>query len=345
MTEAEPSDYLSEERARRYTYPWYTRLLARARGFLTSALYFLGYDLSAWQISANPAVAKAQGMLFVFVRALYGLYQDVKFSLHWNTHKGITPRGPYLYYKDNEDPLQQAEKLKAVYLAQGGGGELPPVVDIESIANPTLTASKIRACVERVYELFGDVIIYTGFYVWRDEVQGDKGWASAYWLWLAAYPFVDWKDEYFELVKLYPPLVPAPWTAFDLWQFTSKLPAARYGVSGTYLDGNYATEEFALTYNLTQPPDPPPGDPPMKYTTKISYTIRKVPNNTPESTKIGTIPQGILVIAQEIRFTDSNSAWVRIIADPSWLTDPNYTGETWIAGVHDGQGPFLTFVS
>lgn len=78
----------------------------------------------------------------------------------------------------------------------------------------------------------------------------------------------------------------------------------------------------------------------MKFVTKTSYTIRNVPNNPPNS-KIGTIPAGVEILAEEVRFTDVNSAWVKINPSPAWLLDPNYTGPAWIAGIHDGQGPFL----
>ncbi len=256
--EAEPSDYLAEERARRFVYPVWTKVAQRLKGKAKQAAYYLGYDISKWQLTADPVIAKGQGMLYTFIRALYGLSVDTKFPLHWGTHKGVIPRGPYLYYLDSLDPYQQAQKFYETCLQNGGIGEMPPVVDVEGINNLTLNAYKIRQCVERVSELFGDVIIYTGFYVWRDEVKGDKAWASAYKLWIAGYPFSDWKPEYFETVKNYPPLIPSPWTKYHVWQFTSKLPASQYGVSGTYLDGNYASQEFYETYlaDETPPPDP-----------------------------------------------------------------------------------------
>lgn len=343
--EPEPSDYFHEERARRYRYPWYIRGRQRLAGLLAAVAYYLGYDLSAWQLQANPQTAKGQGMLFTFIRALYGLFADTKFAQHWASHRDVLPRGTYLYYKDNEDPIAQAEKLYTTCLANGSLGQLPPVVDVEGINNATLTASKIRLCVERVDELFGDVMIYTAYYVWRDEVSGDKSWAAAHKLWIAGYPFADWKPEYFELVKNYPPLIPAPWNTFQVWQFTSKLPAAQYGVSGTYLDGNYCSEAFAVAYlNFSPPPPPDPQEaPPMQFKTKTQYKIRSSPATT-SNNHIGWIPANTVIVAKEVRFTDSNSSWVRIVPDPAWLITPNYTGEAWIAGNHDGQGPFLDFV-
>lgn len=258
MIEPEPSDYLANERAKWYTYPAWVRLLRRARGLFTATSYSLGLDISAWQLTLDAQEAKNAGMLFAFIRALYGMGEDTKFSQHWLETQAILPRGPYLYYLDHLDPFDQAEKLFQTCPAWSMP-ELPPVVDVERINNQTLTAAKIKRCVERVNYLFGDVMIYTGYYVWRDDVSGDKTWASQYKLWLAAYPFSDWKPEYLELVKNYPPVPPAPWTKFDVWQFTSKLPAPAYGVIGTYLDGDYCTEAFAAQYlDGTQPP--PLGD-------------------------------------------------------------------------------------
>lgn len=341
MTEPEPSDLLTELRAAAYTYPAWVRVLRRfARK--TPQNYTLGFDASVWQAAVEFQFAKYAGMRFVFLRALYGTQGDAKFPQHWYGAEHVLPRAPYLYYRDDQDPLTQANLLYETCLQQGGVGTLPPVVDVESINNPTLTAAKIQACAARVDALFGDVMLYTGFYVWRDKVQGDKSWAAQYKLWLAGYPFAGWQHpQDLERVKLYPPLIPAPWTAFDVWQFTSKLPAAEYGASGTYLDGNYCTEAFATVYGLMPDPDPEPtGDPLMKFKTKTSYTIRNQPGN-PANSKIGTIPASVEIVAEEIRFTDVNSAWVRINPSPAWLTDPNYTGPAWVAGLHDGQGPFL----
>lgn len=329
--EAEPSDYLAEERARRFVYPAWAKFTQRLKGKAKQAAYYLGYDISKWQLTADPVIAQGQGMLYTFIRALYGLSVDTKFPLHWGTHKNVLPRGPYLYYLDSLDPYQQAQKLYETCLQNGGIGEMPPVVDIEGINNLTLNAYKIRQCVERVSELFGDVMIYTGYYVWRDEVKGDKAWASAYKLWIAGYPFSDWKPEYFETVKNYPPLIPAPWTKYHVWQFTSKLPASQYGVSGTYLDGNYASQEFYETYlaDETPPPDPIGEEPTMQFITKYLVNIRSGPNTTYPD--IGDLPAGYVLTALEIQATDNNSVWVRFD-----------TGK-WVALVHNGGGPYLNY--
>lgn len=333
MLELEPSDLFAEQKATAYTYPWYIRLTQRLRGAFVSVLYFLGMDVSVWNASVAFQMAKLAGMLYTFIRALYGLTPDTKFPQHWAGSRGVLPRGVYLYYRDNLDPIQQAQALYDLCLANGDFGELPPVVDVEGINNPTLTASRIRQCVERVNLLFGDVMIYTGYYVWRDQVTGDKTFAAAYKLWLAGYPFTGWNHpQDLERVKLYPPLVPAPWTHFDVWQFSSKLPANVYGVSGTYLDGNYCTEAFAAQYlNTTPPPDPIPNDTGnlMQFKTLYVLNVRSGPNTTYPD--IGDLPKDTIVTALQVLPTDSNSVWVEF--------EPG----KWVALVHNGGGPYLAF--
>lgn len=338
--------FLRAERVRRYTYPSDLRELMRFPRLSAAQVAELGLDVSGWQLSVNFQICQQKNLRFTFVRVLWGLTPDSQFPVHWQASQGVMPRGGYLYYRDNLDPVAQAQKLYDTLAATGDLGELPPVLDVEGIGNPTLTASKIRACAEKLTQLFGrKPIIYTGYYVWRDEVEGEKTWAAAYMLWIAAYPLTGWQADYPEEVLNYPPLIPAPWTHFDLWQWTAYAPAPEYGISGYTFDMDYCSPAFAALF-LGQPPVPPPSteEPPMKFTTRTTYSIRKIPNNTPASSKIGMIPAGVAIVAQEIRFTDANSAWVRIQAEKSWLTDPNYSGETWIAGIHDGQGPFLDFV-
>lgn len=95
--------------------------------------------------------------------------------------------------------------------------------------------------------------------------------------------------------------------------------------------------------NPAPPVDPPPigDDPPMTFTNPNELNIRKTAhNNLP---KVGTLPDGSTIVALEVRFTDSNSAWVRFTPKPEWLTET--VPEYWVAGIHDGQGPLLQFVS
>jgi GH25 family lysozyme M1 (1,4-beta-N-acetylmuramidase) len=242
---------LREHRVTHYTYSTLRRVVQFITGSVQPDTVQLGADGSYWQAQINFLTAKAAGIHDWHLRALYGLSVDLRFAQHWADSDGIAPRGAYLYYLDELSPLTQADKLYQVLTDTGDVGELTVALDVETYNNPTLTASKIRQCAERLTTLFGRLpMIYTGYYVWKDAVPGDKAWAAEYPLWIAAYPFTDWKPEYLQTVLNYPPLIPAPWTSWYKWQFSAYAPAIEYGVSGNHLDLNY-------TQTPAVPPAPP----------------------------------------------------------------------------------------
>jgi GH25 family lysozyme M1 (1,4-beta-N-acetylmuramidase) len=241
---------LREHRVAHYTYSTIRRIVQFITGSVQPDTVQLGADGSYWQSQINFLTAKAAGINDWHLRALYGLSVDLRFAQHWADSDGIVPRGAYLYYLDELSPLTQADKLYQVLTETGDVGELTVALDVETYNNPTLTASKIRQCAERLTTLFGRLpFVYTNYYVWKDAVPGDKAWAVEYPLWIAAYPFTDWKPEYLQTVLNYPPMIPAPWTSWEKWQWSAYAPAAQYGVSGNYLDLNY-----------TQTPAVPPPD-------------------------------------------------------------------------------------
>src|SRR3990167_909354 len=252
-------DLLRAEGIRRYTYsiPLWQRLglsLSKPVKQLTTVIVAaLGFDISAWQVDVDFQIAKDKQIKFAWMRALNGLSVDVKFVEHWQKSKGKIKRGPYLYYKDNLDPVDQAVKLLSVVSETGDIGELPPALDVESYNNPTLTASKIKKCLETLAnQLQKTPLVYTNYYVWRDDVSGDKSFAAAYPLWIAGYPLAGWEDDYPERVLNYPPMVPTPWTGWDAWQWTAFAPANEYGVSGNTLDLDYCSQWFYDTYLAPQ---------------------------------------------------------------------------------------------
>lgn len=344
----EEPTYLHERRIEQFTYSPMRRGLQRLWGTILAVISAaLGLDISYWQTTADAQAAKAAGLKYIFIRALYGLSVDTRFGQHWAAFAGVMPRSAYLYYRDTQDPLLQAKKLFETCMANGGPGELPPTLDVESINNPTLTASKIKQCAEELARLFDKKpLIYTAFYVWRDQVIGNKDWAIVYELFIAGYPLVGWEDDYPEKVLNYPPMIPAPWKMWTgdpdeptagravAWQWTSSAPASEYGVSGNYLDLDHCSPAFAKKYLAGMPPPIPPpdpnGDPLMQFKNQKDMNIRAGPGtNYPI---VGTLPANTTITALEVRPTDSNSVWVL------------YETGKWVAMVHDGGGPFLVFV-
>lgn len=237
----------------------------------------LGGDVSKWQAAVDWKKAKENGWSFVFIRALYGMAVDSKFTVHWiNSKVAGVLRGAYAYYLDDEDPEDQAQKLFDTLSATGNLGDLPVVADLEEYGNAQITPAKVKKYLEKLTALFGagNVMVYTGKAVW-DTWIGNVDWAKAYLLWLAQYTLVGWQENHLEKVKNYPPTPPKPWVMWDgnpdaplagrvaVWQFTASCPAELYGVSGTVVDLDYASPAFAKKYLSGPPPivpPPPPGD-------------------------------------------------------------------------------------
>lgn len=318
----------------------------------------LGGDVSKWQASIDWQKAKANGWKFVFIRVLYGMAVDSKFTAHWiNSKVAGVLRGAYAYYLDAEDPEAQAQKLFDTLSATGNLGDLPVIADIEEYGNVQITSAKVKKYLEKLTELFGagNVIIYTGKSVW-DTWIGDVAWAKAYPLWLAQYTLVGWQENHLEKVRNYPPTPPKPWVMWDgnentplagyvaIWQFTASCPAELYGVSGTVVDLDYVSPAFAKKYLGGPPPIVPPptaeGDPLMQFKALDTFNIRSSPASL-TTNDVGDLPKDAVIAALEVRPTDNNSVWVRFTPLPAWITKT--VPEYWAAMVHDGQGPLLGF--
>lgn len=323
---------LRARRIEQYTYTPVQRTLQRVRGFLASVTPgALGADYSYWQSTVNFAFSKAKGILWAYIRALYGLSVDLKFPVHFKNSKGVMPRTAYLYYLDALDPKAQAQKLYEICLANGDIGDYQPVIDVESINNATLTASKIKTCCDEILNLFNKrPLIYSGYYVWRDAVKGDKTWAAIYSLIIAAYPFSDWTPDLPQKVLQYPPMIPAPfkmWTSDPDenmagkvvgWQFTSSAKASDFGVSGNFLDLDWSSPAFQKqVLNGVPPPVPPPptGDFMVKFQVDNKMNIRNLPSIS--GTDIGDLPAGTIITALDVVADTASSVWLKI-ADGQW---------------------------
>lgn len=316
--------------------------------------YTLGMDVSTWQEYVNWPVAVDKGVRFAYIRGAYGVTKDNKFDLHWGSSKGKLLRGVYLYYRDSQDPVQQADNLYAYCEAHGDFGELPPALDIEEYNNAQITPAKVKTCLERLEANFGiKPLVYTAQAVW-DKWLGNVAWATEYDLWCSNPPWSKWFDGLIEAAKALDPNVwphkPLPWKNAGLmqviWQITFKAPASDYGVSGSELDLNFFSGTEAELYeyangNINPPPPPVTvGEPILKFQTTKQYNIRPFPDAQGTLNDLGDIPGNVTVTAKEVQFTP-NGGWVEIDPDPAWITKPSPTGRYWIAGMYCGQGKFL----
>jgi lysozyme len=150
---------------------------------------------------------------FIISKASEGLAKDIQFENNLVGTKNIKRfNGSYHYYRNQVDPEGQAkfffDTVTAVLNTHQIKLDFPPILDVENINNPQLEQDKIYTCLLEIEKLFKrKPIIYTGYYVWRDDVHS-PAWSISYQLWLASYTKI--------------PLIPPPWTDYLLWQFTSK---------------------------------------------------------------------------------------------------------------------------
>lgn len=175
----------------------------------------LGYDAAYhYQGDLDYEALKAKGGKFIITKAGEG-WRDYK-AYHYveSARAGGMITGTYWYYRQmipdangNQmwcEPKRQAEEY---WKATKGEFDLPPALDVEKTGNPHFNSDHIHICLKEIERLFGrKPIIYTGFYIWRDNV-GSPAWSVDYDLWLAQYrdtanieippPFTDWKIHQF----------------------------------------------------------------------------------------------------------------------------------------------------
>ncbi|HLF89400.1 MAG TPA: GH25 family lysozyme [Anaerolineales bacterium] len=208
--------------------------------------YSLGIDVSRYQEKVDWNRARAAEVKFVFIRAMNGNFADSAFPGHWSGAKSAgLLRGVYHYYREGSefDPKTQAKKLYDLIKSTGDMGELPPALDIEELNNPSLSASKIKVCLEELEKLFGrKPLVYTRATVWNPKI-GKVTWASQYPLWVAHYTVAGWSDDHMRRILATQPTLPSPWSQWDIWQVSDKVPASNYGVSGNTVDLDFATPE------------------------------------------------------------------------------------------------------
>jgi lysozyme len=170
-----------------------------------------GIDVSKWQGTINWEKVKAAGVEYAFIRISDGTeYLDAKFPSNWAgaLAQGI-PRGSYQFFRQDEDPLVQAD-IVIDYHEQYGMGELPPVIDIESTDRQSKDTiiRNIRTWIDRIESTLGvRPIIYTGRYFWNDNVGTDE--FNDYGLWHPQYTTARC------------PNIANAWSDWLFWQYSS----------------------------------------------------------------------------------------------------------------------------
>jgi lysozyme len=192
-----------------------------------------GVDISVWQDDpttereVNFETMKGVGTKFAFMRAMFGVREDVNFYKYWSGTKDVgISRGAYFFPLTLYSSATQANKF--VEMLEEDSGEMPPVIDIERYNGSVLDGNAIKTMIRIIEDKLNVMpIIYTGYYIWRDEVVGSSdSFFAKYPLWIANY-YVD------------KPMIPNPWKTWSFWQYTDKGDGLKYGVESLQIDMDY----------------------------------------------------------------------------------------------------------
>jgi lysozyme len=197
----------------------------------------LGIDISKWDGNWNASKAKQAGATFVFIKASQATFTDPQFQSNWQKAKdaGLL-RGAYHYLDYTKTGTEQANYF--ANLLKDDPGELPPVIDYElrrTDNNPALALGFLRECLDQLMkrnDLFSDAVIkrpmiYTGPGFWTEYGDQTK---SDYWI-----QFPLWNAHW---TTSNTPQIPAPWTTWEFWQFSSKGPGEAFGSESLTMDMN-----------------------------------------------------------------------------------------------------------
>ena len=213
----------------------------------------LGFDAhEGYQGKLDYNALKAKGGKFIIIKAGEGIKDYFSQDYVKLAKDNGLLTGTYWYYRQTiiwggkETWCEPKKQALEYWKATQGNQDFPPALDIEKYNNPYLNPDHILICLEEIERLFGrKPIIYTGFYVWQDNV-GSPDWSDKYDLWLAQYR----EAQYIKL--------PKPFTKWLIQQFSDQIK-----VGGVTIDHNYfnGTEQDLLNYisgetTIPEPPEP-----------------------------------------------------------------------------------------
>jgi len=224
-----------------------------------------GFDLSVyeddpttprgidWQKAANA------GIKFMWARASIGLGKDADYPTFMSGSKSLMPRGAYHFLFPSTvgtvhySIMQQAQIFHDCIV--GDLPEMPPCLDAEyDDGKNKLSKSDVYGWLTYIHQLFNpwpwkhDILIYTGFYYWRDVIGWTDASALAYDLWLADYNQTE-------------NLMPAPWSKSLFCQFSDNGDGTTYGTESLSVDLDEWTDTpdaFSQYTGFSQPTPIPP---------------------------------------------------------------------------------------
>ena len=186
-----------------------------------------GVDISSYQGTVDFTAVKAAGATYLFAKATQGnTYADPDYPKNYAGARaaGLVV-GAYHYFMTDDEPDSQFNNFTSVVTLTSG--DLPPVVDIEALADnslPNLTEN-LQQFLDSLEKHYGvKPIIYSGESFANEDLTG----FGSYPLWLAEYGVSQ-------------PTLPNGWTAWTFWQWSQSGTIA--GIDGAVdMDRFYGTE-------------------------------------------------------------------------------------------------------
>ncbi len=133
----------------------------------------LGIDVSYYQGDIDWNAVKGTTVKFAIARKSDGTFMDTKFQKNWDGIKAAgLIRGVYQYFRPDGDPTVQAN-IVIDAVGKLGAGDLPAMIDVEEPSGISAAAyvAKIKTWMDLVEAGTGKLpMIYTGKYIWQDEV-------------------------------------------------------------------------------------------------------------------------------------------------------------------------------
>lgn len=214
-----------------------------------------GVDVSRYQNEMDWERTAQKGGYYAFMKATQRLtYVDPTFLTNWRRAKeaGLLV-GAYHYFQPNYDARGQAEHFVNTVKGTGQPADLPYVLDVEEQGTHPDFANLVRICLQRIGELTGrKPILYANPYYLKTYLAAIP--KSDYDLWIAS-----WTTQS-------EPLLPAGWTNWVFWQYTSKANGPDWGAESARIDVNRfnglltGLYLYAGTATPPAPLPPPSGD-------------------------------------------------------------------------------------
>lgn len=176
-----------------------------------------GVDLSKWQGAVDFAKIRAAGNTYVFVKVSQGATgadPDYARNIAGARAAGLYA-GSYHFYSTDHDAQSQFDNLSQHIDLKPG--DLPPVVDIEVLAQNSLPGLD--------QQLQTLLTLIEGKYAIKPILYSGQSFASQYLKGFSAYPL--WLAEY---TSASAPRLPPDWSAWTFWQYSQSGSVA--GVSG-----------------------------------------------------------------------------------------------------------------